>query len=171
MENYNVLSKKGRWYKIDKNEEEIAVMMYEKWSNRDAEIKLNKTEMFFISADKLLSSMIEIKQGNTVAAYAEPDHKGEVIITIKNQHGSDEVFVFAHDHTSKNRYVVTNQQNEEIIVAEQEFKWRTLSYKCTLSATENIHPLLLLPITLYCVNIYRSSFVGNAAMVNANNVS
>ena len=168
MLDFKILSKKGRVYKINFEDREIASLAYEKWSNRDAEITMNDGLVYQVSADKLLSNIIEIKQKDTLIAKAVPNFKGDVVLTLFRS-GEAEEFLFSRVPNQQNDYVVRDQDGNNLIFIHQEFQWKTLSFFGSISLEHEQVDLVILPITLYCANIFRSSYMGNtAAMVNVN---
>lgn len=167
MLDYKILSKKGRVYKITQDDRDVAVLTYEKWSNRDAEIVMSSGSVYQVSADKLLSHIIEIKKNDVLIAKAEPNFKGDVMITYFEDEEAD-VYLFSRVINQNNDYVMRDLDGNNLIFIHQEFQWKTLSFFGSISLEHDAINPVLMPITLYCANIFRSSYIGTAAMVSVN---
>lgn len=159
MKQYHVNSKNGRVFQIISDIEIVCEMIYERWTNREAEVKMYSGEKYTISAEKIFSKKIEIKQENQVIAAIAPCSKDVLKISLNGEAH----YFFKKSETNKSAYVITDSNNKELVAIEQEFKWKTLSFKSMMFTSDQDIPFILLPICLYCNNIQKSSFVGVAS--------
>lgn len=162
MNRYTVNSKKGRFFQIVSDIEKLCDITYEKWTNREAEVSMYTGEKFVITAEKIFSKKIEVKQEEKVIATIAPCSKDVLKICLED--GSH--YFFKKSEINKAAYVIASVDDKELVAIEQEFKWKTLSFKSILYTNQNDVPFILLPICVYCANIQKSSFVGVASFMS-----
>ena len=160
MLDFKIVSTKGRIYKITHEQREIASLSYEKWSNRDAEIKLVDGTACHVCADKLFNNIIEIKQDERVIGRAEPNFKGGLILTFFSD-GETEVFLFSKADDEQNKYRLLDSVGNESMLIQLEFHWKTMQFYGNITLVHDWRDWSILPIALYCANIFRSSYMGN----------
>lgn len=164
MVEFKIVSAKGRVYQINQEEKEIASLAYEKWSNRDAEIRLIDGTAYQVCADKLLNNIIEINRDAQLMARVAPNFKGDLILTFFNN-GASEEFIFSKALQGQNKYILCDDLGIECMWIQMEFHWKTLQFFGNITLVHDWRDWSILPIALYCANIFRSSYMGNTAYV------
>ena len=157
MGNYIANSSNSINFIVTENNLKLGELNYRKWYTFDAEIVLDQNLKYQLVATKRVDEQkIELIQNDLKFAEFKMGRNGIIIKTFFEN--IENCYVMKHKGKLNSKFILTNIENHELIVAIPNFKWKTLNYNYNIETAEEFDNLpqskLLLFTVLHCLNYY-----------------
>ena len=140
------------------SQKEIGKLIYKKRFSFDAVVELSDSTTYQIDSKGFWGTTIEIKKEDIVLLSFEMNWKGNIVIST--YFDGEREFIFKHKGTLKSRYVLLDKDENQLLVAQPDFKWSTFNYDYLIEAEKifanNKHNDLLFFAIVHCANYYIS---------------
>ncbi|WP_240625461.1 hypothetical protein [Spirosoma pollinicola] len=144
--------------------EKIGELIYQKWYSFAAKILMTNGKEYQLEPRGFWESTIELKEGEAILLEFKMGWKGIVIKTYFDN--EEKHFLLKLKGLLSNKFVLLDDNNEELMVAETDFKWSKLNFDYTIETTQNFdnftNEKLLLLSVLHCINYYMTVIVAAA---------
>ncbi|MCW5915930.1 MAG: hypothetical protein KIS82_01145 [Ferruginibacter sp.] len=138
------------------NNVNVGELIYKKWYSFDANIFTTEGKKYQLEPKGFWDSTIELKEGDETLLEFKMSWKG---IVIKTHFGNEEkYFLLKIKGLFSNKFILLDTNNEELMVAETEFKWSKFNFDYNIETTQNFDNLdqkeIFLLTILHCINYY-----------------
>ncbi|HPI55033.1 MAG TPA: hypothetical protein PLU10_10095 [Chitinophagaceae bacterium] len=169
MDEYLIKSSESRNFSLLKKDQELGHLLYPNWFSFKAEIIMTDSSIYEIGPVGFWGTTIEVKHDDVVLANFKMNWNGHII--LKTFFEDREVdFMFKNKGFFKRSYILENQQHEEMVSIQQEFKWDKFNFEFVLNATpifkNETHNHILYLICIHCANYFTSLGTGNASSMS-----
>jgi hypothetical protein len=156
MGQYSANSTNSQNFTLASDNNKIGELIYKKWYSFEAEILMADGKIYQLEPKGFWDSKIELKDGDETLLEFKMGWKGIVIKTYfdkKEMH-----FLLKLKGLLSNKFILLNNENEELLVAETDFKWSKLNFDYIIETNQNLdnfdNKKLLLLTVLHCINYY-----------------
>ena len=161
MGQYRASSTNSHNFTLTFDNEKIGELIYQKWYSFAAEILMNNGKEYQLEPKGFWDSTIELKEGEATLLEFKMGWKGIIIKTYFDN--EEKHFLLKLKGLLSNKFVLLDDKNEELMVAETDFKWSKLNFDYTIETTQNFdnftNEKLLLLTVLHCINYYMTVIV------------
>ena len=156
MGNYIANSLNSLNFILTENNLKLGELNYNKWYAFDAEIELNDNLKYQLIPEGNWEQKIELRQNNLKLAEFKMGWNGIIIKTYFEN--IENCYLLKHKGILNSKFILTNTENQELIAAVPNFKWKTLNYNYNIETAKEFDDLpnnqLLLFTILHCLNYY-----------------
>lgn len=157
MADYHVTADNQRHFTATAGTRSVGELTYPKWFTFDATLSLPDQEPYQIKPKGFWGTTIELLQHDQVLLRFKMGWNGNIILHTAF-HGQEQDFVFKQQGFFKHRYVLTDAQEQELLVVQPDFKWKKFNYEYTITSADAFESLatknLLVLVAVYCANYY-----------------
>lgn len=162
MANYTATSINSRNFILTNESGTLGELIYPKWYTFNAEIVLGEASKYQLELEGFWDSKIQLKQGDAVLLEFKIGWNG--VELSSNLDGKNERYLLKLKGFFSSKYVLVDAQDNEILEAEFDFKWKKLELDYNITTTEafkNIsHKEVLILTSLHCINYYQTFLSG-----------
>lgn len=152
---YNAISQNTS-FEIKAGSQILGKLTYGNWFKFNAEMEI-AGEKYDVEPKGFWKKNIEIKNDAEIIADIKMNWDGDLIIRMKSS-GKEEKFVLKHSGFIKEKFILTNDQNEDLLIFKASYRWIDMIYNYHITSSENFEAIpdktLLLFITLYAANYF-----------------
>lgn len=156
MANYIAKSANSLSFYLTSDDEKIGELIYEKWYASNAEIKTFNGANFHLKSKGLWNSKIELKDGEKTILEFKLGWNGILIKTFFQN--SEKNYILRTKGISSNKFILTDSEKKELLVAEMDTKLDNLNYKYSIRTTNEFESFrnknILVLALLHCINFY-----------------
>lgn len=156
MANYIAKSTNSLSFYLTSDEKKIGELIYEKWYASNAEIKTFNGANFHLKSKGLWNSKIELKDGEKTILEFKLGWNGILIKTFFQN--SEKNYILRTKGISSNKFILTDSEKKELLVAEMDTKLDNLNYKYSIRTTNEFESFknknILVLALLHCINYY-----------------
>ncbi|MCB9032955.1 MAG: hypothetical protein H6553_03880 [Chitinophagales bacterium] len=156
MGQYNANSTNSKNFSLISDNEKIGELIYKKWYSFDAEILMTDGKKYQLEPKGFWDSKIELKEQNETLLEFKMGWKGILITTYFDK--KEKHYLLKLKGLLSSKYILLNNDNEELMVVETKFKWTKLNFDYNIETTQNFDHLdnekLLVLTVLHCINYY-----------------
>lgn len=156
MANYIANSTNSLTFHLTSDIEKIGELIYEKWYASNAEIKMSNGVKFQLKPKGIWNSKIELKDGEKTILEFKLGWNGVLINTFFNE--NEESYSLCAKGFSSNKFILTDSDKKELLVAEMDTKWNNPNYKYSIKTTNEFESFtdkdVLILALLHCINYY-----------------
>ena len=156
MANYIAKSTNSLSFYLTSDDEKIGELIYEKWYASNAEIKTFNGANFHLKSKGLWNSKIELKDGEKTILEFKLGWNGILIKTFFQN--SEKYYILRTKGISSNKFILTDSEKKELLVAEMDTKLDNLNYKYSIRTTNEFESFrnknILVLALLNCINYY-----------------
>jgi hypothetical protein len=157
MAEYHVTADAQRHFTATEGTRPVGELAYPKWFAFDATLSLPNQAQYQIKPKGFWGTTIELLQDGHALLRFKMDWNGNIIIHT-SFHGREQYFVFKQQSLLKHQYVLTDPQEQELLVVLPDFKWKAFNYEYAITSTDAFEALadkdLLVLVAVYCANYY-----------------
>jgi hypothetical protein len=143
-------------FKLTSNSLNIGELIYKNWYSFSAEILMTDGTKYMLEPKGFWDAKIELKDDSRTLAEFKMGWNGIIIKTFFK--GKEETFLLKLKGLLSKKFVLLDTENEELMVAEANFKWSKLNFEYnieTSSIFDNFdNKELMLLTVLHCINYY-----------------
>lgn len=162
MGNYKANAKNTWNFSLTEDSRKIGDLAYEKWYSFKAEIKLSGREKYKLEPKGFWDSKIELTDGRQSLLEFKMGWKGILINSFFE--GEEKTYLLKLKGLLSNQYILLDTDQEELLVAQANFKWKKLTFDFDIETSEKFegfeHKELLLLTILHCINYYMTISAG-----------
>ena len=156
MANYLANSTNSLSFYLTSENEKIGELIYEKWYASNAEIKTSNGAKFHLKPKGIWNSKIELKDGEKTILEFKLGWNGVLIKTFFND--LEESYSLHIKGFSSNKFILTDSDKKELLVAEMDTKCNNLNYKYSIKTSNefesHINKDVIVLALLHCINYY-----------------
>ncbi len=156
MANYIAKSTNSLSFYLTSDDEKIGELIYEKWYASNAEIKTFDGANFHLKSKGLWNSKIELKDGEKTILEFKLGWNGILIKTFFQN--SEKNYILRTKGISSNKFILTDSEKKELLVAEMDTKLDNLNHKYSIRTTNEFESFrnknILVLALLHCINYY-----------------
>ncbi|WP_299821598.1 hypothetical protein [uncultured Pontibacter sp.] len=156
MANYIAKSTNSLSFYLTSDDEKIGELIYEKWYASNAEIKTSNGANFHLKPKGIWNSKIELKDGEKTILEFKLGWNGILIKTFFQD--SEKSYSLRSKGFSSNKFILTDSEKKELLVAEMDTKLDNLNYKYSIRTTDEFESFRNKDISilalLHCINYY-----------------
>lgn len=164
MAQYKVNSKNSRNFSLTLDNEKVGDLVYKKWYSFNAELLMADGKNYQLESKGFWDSKIELKDGTESLLEFKMGWKGIVINTRFDN--KEKHFLLKLKGLLSNKFILLGDDNEELMVAETDFKWKNLRFDYNIETTQQFdnsaNAKLLLLTVVHCINYYIAILVAAA---------
>ena len=127
MGNYKANAKDTWNFSLSEGSQKIGELAYEKWYSFKAVIKLSEREKYRLEPKGFWDSKIELTDGRQRLLEFKMGWKGILINTFFD--GEEKTYLLKLKGLLSNQYVLLDTDQEELLVAQPNFKWKKLTFE------------------------------------------
>ena len=161
MGQYRANSTNAQNFSLTFHNEKIGELIYKKWYTFDADILMADGKLYQLEPKGFWDSKIELKDVTDTLLEFKMGWKGIVIKTYFDNRESH--FLLKLKGLLSSKFILLDNTNTELMVAETEFNWSKLNFDYNIETTQQFdsfaHQQLLLLTILHCINYFMISFV------------
>jgi hypothetical protein len=170
MADYTVASNNTQHFSLRAGGRVLGELTYKSWFSFESTITLTDHSQFAIKPKGFWGTTIELRQGDATLLHFTMGWNGNIVIRATfPDHPQD--LVFKQKNFLKNLYALTDSQQQELLVIQPDFKWKTFTYDYSISTAEVVEALafkeILLLVTIHCANYYQAMMMGGMAALIA----
>ncbi|MBX2887351.1 MAG: hypothetical protein KF829_01740 [Ferruginibacter sp.] len=156
MTQYTVSSTNSHHFCLALDKRILGELNYKKWYSFNADIVLANNRKYNLESKGFWDTTIELHDGLKTLLSFRMGWEGIIIETFFGE--EEQVFLLKLKGLFSNKFVLLNQDNEELMVAETIFNWRKLNFNYNIETPQNFddsdkNSLLLLTV-VHCINYY-----------------
>jgi hypothetical protein len=156
MKQYRANSTNSQNFILTFENEKVGELVYKKWYSFDAEILMTDGKKFQLEPKGFWDSKIELKEEAETLLEFKLGWKGIVIKTFFDN--NEKHFLLKLKGLLSNKFILIDNDNEEYLVAETDFKWSKLNFDYNIEITQKFDNLdnkeIILLTILHCMNYY-----------------
>ncbi|ADB36124.1 hypothetical protein [Spirosoma linguale] len=164
MGQYSANSTNSRNFILTFDNEKLGELIYQKWYSFAAEILMSNGKEYTLEPKGFWDSTVELKEGEVTLLKFKMGWKGIIIKTYFDN--EEKHFLLKLKGLLGNKFVLLNNENEELMAAETDFKWSKLNFDYTIETSPKFdnfsNEKLLLLTVLHCINYYITVIVAAA---------
>lgn len=143
-------------FEIKAGSQILGKLTYGNWFKFNAEMEI-AGKKYDIEPKGFWKKNIEIKNDTEIIAVLKMNWNGDLVIRMKLS-GKEEEFVLKYSGFLKEKFILTNHQNEDLLIFKASYRWINMIYNYDITSSENFEAIqdkiLLLFITLYAANYF-----------------
>ncbi|MCU7551377.1 hypothetical protein OCK74_19805 [Chitinophagaceae bacterium LB-8] len=128
----------------------LGELTYKNFFSYKAEITLTNSERYEIKPVGFFGTSITVTKNETEITDLKMNWKGQIVMTF--QDGQE--FVFKAKGVFRNKYVIENKEEEELILFDPKFNWGQFNYDYEISYDKKPQDILLVLLGVYASNYY-----------------
>lgn len=156
MANYKANSNNSLSFILTSANIKIGELLYNKWYDSNAKIIISNGDKFQLKPKGIWNSKVELKDDKKTILDFKLSWNGILIKTYFNE--LEEKFLLRIKGVSRNKFILTDTNKRELLVAEMDTKLNNLNYNYNINTTEEFENFenkdILVLALLHCINYY-----------------
>jgi hypothetical protein len=136
-------------FELFENTKKLGRLTYKNWFSTSAEIEVDKVSSYEIKPKDMLGVAFSLHKDNIEVATLKMNLNGQMVFAFKDEQG----YVFKRKSMLNSKYIIENNNGQELIRFMPSFDWRNLKYSYDI-AYEDKPDILLVLTGMYCANYF-----------------
>lgn len=159
MAEYQTKSTDSLSFDVTKDNKSIGKLSYKSWFKFNAVIELANNRSYQVTPKGFWGTTIELWDAEKRLLKFGMNWNGDIVIqTFFNDFEKE--YAFKHHGIFKSSFVLTDQEETELLVMKPHLKWSLMNYEYEITTSETFEALpereILLMNSIYCANYYMS---------------
>jgi len=165
MKTYSIQSESYRQFYLIEEGRKIGKLEYPNWFSFKATLN-TEGKTYAFEPKGFWGTTIELKDHGKLLLNFKMHWNGQIIINT-HFYGIEADYIFRHKGLLKSAYVLLSKENQELVVIEPHYKWKTFSADYTITAAPEFEAIMpkniLLLCMVHCSNYYMNAVSGATA--------
>ncbi|MET4104873.1 hypothetical protein [Hymenobacter sp. UYP22] len=158
MAEYTVTPDSSHYFRLAEGLRAVGELTYPSWFTFDATLSLLDQPPFQIKPKGFWGTTIELEQHGNTLLHFTVGWNGNILLHAAFPQQPQQNFIFKQKGVFKNQYMLTDDQDRELLVIQPGFKWKNSTFDFTLFSTERFEALaskdILMLVAVHCANYY-----------------